>query len=193
MFENCSGLTSLDVSNFNTAKVINMYDMFSRCSSLTSLDVSSFNTANVTDMFEMFRGCSSLTSLDVSNFNTANATDMRDMFRGCSGLTTVYCNDSWSCNLSENMFNDCASLVGAISYDEAKTDVTFANPTTGYFTAVAKGDANGDGDISDEDVKTAEGHIMGNKSTKYVFVGADSNGDGKINVADIVDIVNKKK
>ena len=42
-------------------------------------------------------------------------------------------------------------------------------------------------------MKTAENHIMGNKPTNYVFVGADSNGDGKINVADIVNIVNKKR
>jgi surface protein len=170
-----------------------MYGMFEGCSKLTSLDVSNFNTTNVTDMYGMFEGCSNLESLDVSKFNTANVTNMSSMFYGCSTLKTLYCNDSWSCDNSQGMFTACTSLVGAISYDEAKTDVTFANPTTGYFTAVAKGDANGDGEISDEDVKTAEGHIMGNKPTKYVFVGADSNGDGKINVADIVDIVNKKK
>ena len=84
-------------------------------------------------------------------------------------------------------------MVGAISYDPEKTYATYANSTTGYFTSVAKGDTNGDGEISDEDVKTAEDHIMGNRPTNYVFVGADSNGDGKVNVADIVDIINKKK
>ena len=54
------------------------------------------------------------------------------------------------------MFSNCSSLTGAISYDREKTDANYANPTTGYFTAVAKGDANGDGKITDEDVKTAE-------------------------------------
>ena len=50
--------------------------MFSECSNLTNLDVSNFNTSNVTSMSEMFSGCSNLTNLDVSNFNTSNVTNM---------------------------------------------------------------------------------------------------------------------
>ena len=50
--------------------------MFYGCSGLTSLDVSGFNTDNVTDMGWMFAGCSGLTSLDVSGFNTSNVTNM---------------------------------------------------------------------------------------------------------------------
>ena len=38
--------------------------MFSNCSSLTSLDLSYFNTNFVKDMSDMFSGCSSLTSLN---------------------------------------------------------------------------------------------------------------------------------
>ena len=36
--------------------------MFSNCSSLTSLDLSNFNTQNVIDMRCIFEGCSLLTS-----------------------------------------------------------------------------------------------------------------------------------
>jgi surface protein len=50
MFNQCSSLTSLDLSNFNTSNVNNMSGMFSQCSSLTSLDLSNFNTSNVKDM-----------------------------------------------------------------------------------------------------------------------------------------------
>ena len=89
MFCYCSSLTNLDVSNFNTANVTNMYGMFSNCSKLTSLDLSNFDTANVTDMGWMFCTCSSLTSLDVSNFDTANVTDMGYMFSGDSKLKYV--------------------------------------------------------------------------------------------------------
>ncbi len=32
MFENCSGLTSLDISKFDTSKVTNMSNMFAVCS-----------------------------------------------------------------------------------------------------------------------------------------------------------------
>ena len=86
MFNECSSLTHINLSNFNTKNVIDMGYMFNGCSSLTSIDLSSFNTNNVTNMSCMFRGCSSLTRINLSNFNTDNATNMRGKFRGCSNL-----------------------------------------------------------------------------------------------------------
>ena len=41
--------------------------MFNECSSLTSLNLSNFNTNNVKDMSYMFSKCSSLTSLNTKN------------------------------------------------------------------------------------------------------------------------------
>ena len=38
MFYNCSSLTSLNLSNFNTNNFHNMSSIFYECSSLTSLD-----------------------------------------------------------------------------------------------------------------------------------------------------------
>ena len=72
MFRDCSLLTSIDFSNYNTENVTNMFNMFSDCSSLTSIDLSKFNTDNVTDMCSMFYGCSSLSSIDLTKFNTNN-------------------------------------------------------------------------------------------------------------------------
>ena len=135
MFYSCSGLTSLDLSHFNTQKVTDMSWMFSHCSGLTSLDLSHFNTQKVTDMREMFSGCRGLTSLDLSHFNTQNVTFMDRMFWGCSALTTIYSNTDWHCPGSFNMFVGCTQLKGAVAYDENKTDVTMADPETGYFTA----------------------------------------------------------
>ena len=89
MFDGCSALTSLDLSSFNTERVINIFFMFYNCSSLTSLDVSSFNTSNVMFMHYMFNNCSALTSLDLSSFNTAKVTDMSYMFNSCSALTSL--------------------------------------------------------------------------------------------------------
>ena len=134
MFSECSNLTSLDVSHFNTQNVTDMWQMFSECRSLMSLDVSHFDTQNVTDMSYMFSGCGGLTSLDVSHFDTQNVENMSSMFYGCSKLTTLYCNDTWSCQNSGLMFGSCVNLVGAIAYDAYKTDATYANPDTGYFT-----------------------------------------------------------
>ena len=58
--------------------------MFDGCSSLKKLNISNFNTNNVTKMGCMFRGCSSLKELNLSNFNTNNVTNMNYMFEGCS-------------------------------------------------------------------------------------------------------------
>ena len=56
MFSDCSSLTSLNLSNFNTNNVNNMSYMFSYCSSLISLNLSNFNTNNVNNMSYMFYG-----------------------------------------------------------------------------------------------------------------------------------------
>ena len=39
--------------------------MFSECSSLTNINLSNFNTQNVKDMIGMFSGCSSLTNINL--------------------------------------------------------------------------------------------------------------------------------
>ena len=45
-----------------------MSNMFAGCWKLTSLDLKNFNTKKVTDMYEMFSGCAALTTI---NSNTA--------------------------------------------------------------------------------------------------------------------------
>ena len=139
MFYNCSALTSLDVTNFNTMNVTNMRFMFYGCSSLTSLDVTKFNTEKVTNMNRMFSNCSSLTSLNLTKFNTAEVTDMRQMFNECSTLTTIYASDKFvttNVEKGSNMFSNCINLKGFIDNknNSDKTDHTYANYKTGYFT-----------------------------------------------------------
>ena len=137
MFSNCSALTTLDLSSFETQNVTDMSRMFKDCSALTTLDVSNFDTQNVTDMSRMFKGCRALTTLDLSSFETQNVTDMSRMFKSCSALTTIYASDKFvttACEEDENMFAECANLVGAIPYDENKVGKEMANYTTGYFT-----------------------------------------------------------
>ena len=137
MFGSCTKLKTLDVSSFNTQNVTDMNWMFSYCSALTTLDLSNFDTKNVTDMNGMFSNCSALTTLDLSSFETQNVTDMSRMFKDCSALTTIYASDKFvttACEEDENMFAECANLVGAVPYDENKVGKEMANYTTGYFT-----------------------------------------------------------
>ena len=112
IFYDCSSLTSLNLSNFNTSNVSNMSYMFYNCRSLISLNLSNFNTNNVKDMSYMFYNCSSLISLNVSNFNTNNVTDMSDMFSGCSSLTSLNLSNFNTSNVINigGMFYKCSSI-----------------------------------------------------------------------------------
>ena len=139
MFCKCRDLSSLDVSGFNTEKVTDMSGMFDECISLKLLDVAKFNTANVKSMSNMFYYCQNLASLNVTNFNTANVTNMQGMFSGCPALTTIYASDKFVTGQvtdGSNMFSNCINLKGFIDYknNSDKTDHTYANYKTGYFT-----------------------------------------------------------
>ncbi len=143
MFYQCESLVKLDLSNFNTANVELMEGMFSACDALQSLDLSSFNTAKVTSMALMFAGCTALKTLDLSRFITFGVLSMEGMFARCTALTTIYCNDTWTPDDSDDMFLDCTSLVGGngTAYDDAHTNADYARPDEeskpGYFTPVS--------------------------------------------------------
>ena len=139
MFCDCRDFSSLDVSGFNTGKVTDMSGMFYECISLKLLDVAKFNTANVKSMSNMFYNCQNLASLNVTNFNTANVTNMQGMFYSCPALTTIYASDKFvttNVETGSNMFFNCIKLKGFIDYknNSDKTDHTYANYKTGYFT-----------------------------------------------------------
>ena len=137
MFYNCSLLTSLDLSNFNTSKITSMSYMFNRCKSLTNINLSSFDTSNVSSLYDTFAGLTSLKVLDLSSFDTSKVTDMGRMFLASNNLVTIYVSDKWdvsNVNESAGMFTGDHKLVGAISYDSSKTDISMANYTNGYLT-----------------------------------------------------------
>ena len=138
-FDMCTSLTEIEgIENLNTEKVTNMGSMFSDCHVLNPLDVSNFDTQNVEDMSCMFSNCEGLNSLDLSKFDTQKVTNMNSMFWNSSALTTIYVSDKFvttKVSSGSEMFKDCTSLKGAIDkYEDSKTDKTYANYKTGYFT-----------------------------------------------------------
>ena len=170
MFSMCK-LTSLDVTNFNTEKVTNMSAMFFKCSQLTSLDVTNFNTEKVTIMSGMFSGCVLLTSLDVTKFNTEKVTNMNRMFSGCKALTTIYASDKFVTGQvtdGSNMFSICTNLKGFIDCknNSDKTDHTYANYKTGYFTKLVG--KNGDEKIGAAGETLATDNLVLDDSKDFV-------------------------
>ena len=133
-------------------------------------------------MNRMFEGCKALKSLDLSNFNTQNVTDMSWMFYNCESLTTIFCNSNW--NVGYNvydiaMFYNCRQLKGTnTAYNEYKTSIEMANPTTGYFTSKATGidhvktaDQAGDGkayDLNGRRVNESYKGIVIKNGKKYI-------------------------
>jgi len=126
MFYQCSGLKDINLSNFNTNKVTYMNGIFYKCSGLTNIDLSNFNTKNVNDMSCMFSYCSGLTNINLSNFNTNKVTDMGSMFSYCSGLTNINLSNFNTNNVTNMscMFSGCSSL----------TKINLSNFNTNNFT-----------------------------------------------------------
>ena len=137
LFQGCNLLINLNISSFDTTNVTTMESMFYGCSSLEDIDLSSFNTSKVVNMNSMFSNCTSLSKLDLSNFDMSNVTNTKFMFAKCKKLKTIYVLNEWNISnvvSSNNMFNNCTSLVGAVPFDGSKTDVSMANYTNGYLT-----------------------------------------------------------
>jgi surface protein len=113
MFSNCRSLINLNLSNFDTSRVMKMNGMFNCCDKLIRIkDIESFDTSNVTTMKQMFYSCNSLTQLNLSNWRTSKVTDMSFMFLDCDALTTLNLSNFDTSNVTtmENMFSSCSNL-----------------------------------------------------------------------------------
>ena len=91
LFEDCTVLTSLDLSTWDTSKVNSMWGIFNNCKALASVgDLSKWNTSNVTNMSIMFENCTALTNMgDLSKWGTSKVTTTNSMFYNCGSLTNL--------------------------------------------------------------------------------------------------------
>ena len=108
---------------------------------IENLDVS--GTRNITSMFE---SCTKLKVLDLSNFYTPNLNIMNNVFKDCTRLTTIYASDKFQIGKQEgsDVFTGCDNLKGEIEFrkNTSKTDMTYANYKTGYFTKIVGKNGN---------------------------------------------------
>lgn len=128
MFHNCERLKGIELNNFNTSNVTDMSSMFEYCKALAQLDLSNFNTSRVVNMCNMFSGCSNLTMLNLSSFNTSNVVNMNYMFFDCKSLTSIYISNEWKPNnvrSAGTVFTGCHALP---SFSSEKTNITMAKP-----------------------------------------------------------------
>ena len=72
---------------FNNNKITNLKELFEYCSNISFIDLTNFNTSNVSDMSYMFSNCYKLKEIKgINKFNTNNATKINDMFYDCNEL-----------------------------------------------------------------------------------------------------------
>ena len=90
-----TALKTLDLSKWVTRSATSMKNMFSNCTGLTSLNLANWDISKAV-MTEMFMNCSNLTTINMENWIASNTTNMSHMFSGCTSLKTIYvcgCND----------------------------------------------------------------------------------------------------
>ena len=89
MFTNCTSLTSLDLSTWNTRSLTDMNQAFQNCTSLTKLNVSGWDVSKVTNMTLAFAEDRALSSLDLSTWDNSAVTSMKDVFSMMDSLNEV--------------------------------------------------------------------------------------------------------
>lgn len=195
MFYNCSHLTTLDVSHFDTSKVTDMTSMFYGCSSLATLDLSHFDTSNVTNMYYMFYNCSSLTTLDLSHFDTSKVTNMQQMFQNCSSLTAILIGPEWTAQNVQRGYDMFLRASLLSNYDSAVTDKSkayageggymtihpkFNIPYTVHFeknNSIVTGNMN-DESFSAGEKKALSKNMFNDTIGRYIFLSWNTKADG---------------
>ena len=115
IFYDCNSVISIDLTSFNTKKIIYMNSMFYNCYSLTSINIASFDTSQLSEMNYMFYNCSSLLNIDLSHFKTDNLNFMKYTFTGCSSLKSIDISNFYVKNIETNhrvdyLFANCTNL-----------------------------------------------------------------------------------
>ena len=112
MFYNCNQLKGLDLSNFNTERVIKMNSMFEKCLSLEEINNIKFENTRTVDMGRLFYECKELKSIDLENFKTSQVQNMNSMFYDCAKLQSLNLSNFETSKVinMKSMFSGCESI-----------------------------------------------------------------------------------
>ncbi len=132
MFSGCQNLQGVDINTFDTGNVTNMSGLFANNQLLNDTDISKLDTSNVTDMSYMFASCSQIEDVDLSKLDTGNVTNMSHMFFECSELETLDVSVLDTSNVTDMsyMFSDCVNLE---NLDVSKLDTSNVSNMSGMF------------------------------------------------------------
>jgi len=94
----------LDLSSFDTSKVIDMSHMFSG-NTLNTLDLSNFDTSNLTNMVGMFRWMSELNTLDIRNATFDSVKETSEDFDDVPKTVKIYVKDNTAKAFIQSIFD----------------------------------------------------------------------------------------
>ena len=177
-FKDCSGLTSLPIGNGVTSIG---EEAFYCCYGISSVTIPN----SVTTIGENAFYCCHMTTVIIPTSVTSIGDDA---FCMCRNLTSVvsYIKEPFATN-SFYIYYDATLYVPKGTYDKYKNTYSWNK----YKTIKEIGDANSDGNVDEMDMIAIANHIMGETLEDFDEKAADMNGDQKIDVADIVELINQ--
>lgn len=124
MFQECSYLTSIDISDWNTSNVNNLNQMFFRCENLDTVVMKNWDVSNVQYTMNMFFDCTKLRVLDLSGWNlTYNSlVNHTDMFYNCTNLEKIILIGSG--NDTQTIIENALSDAGLLDQVEIVTEAS---------------------------------------------------------------------
>ena len=112
MFLHCRGITSLlEISDWDTSSLKDLYRTFMGCTELIELDVSNWNASRLESLHETFYDCKKIISFNLGNWDCRRVTSMYGAFFGCTSLSSITLPKEVSkgCN-SFSAFRNCTNL-----------------------------------------------------------------------------------
>ena len=114
MFDGCSKITSLDLTNFNVGNVVDMSFMFTGCSELSTLKLwTNSNTDNLLYIQYMFASLEKLGSINLEKITTSKVVNMDSVFSNCKNLfgsLRLVNFHSTALTTAKKMFENCVQL-----------------------------------------------------------------------------------
>ena len=112
MFYKCESLSEIKLSGIGAKCVNNMSYMFDKCTALQKVDLSGIQTDNVKDMSYMFNECESLREIGLSGLKTGNVENMSHMFYNCESIYELDLRNFDFSNVKtmDSAFKGCSNL-----------------------------------------------------------------------------------
>ena len=113
MFQNCTKLINLDVSNWNTSNIQTLEGTFVYCSKLQDISLQNWNTSSVKNLTNTFHRCQSITEIHIDDWDVSNVKNFSSIFGYCLNLKNINLK-KWNTKNAETfwaMFDGCNSLL----------------------------------------------------------------------------------